>query len=231
MKKIGFPLFLIGVVIIPLLCIYLADKNGVITDPKQSESMFAHFISQSYTKNLPPEDKNLLIDLFNQDTTDLVNPPKGLSSKAFKDGSFLCNFYNNILERNSDWYELSFGIRPNGDHYSIKIKTGIFEKILFYKFESGEKTVLLEHYIPLRQNKENSFQIDIIGKHIIIMCNRRIFFHILLKNEIGSGAVNLDKYITDNQRVYKVQYAPIPEDIEARMIEIISAIPSFTINN
>jgi hypothetical protein len=213
-----------------MLSLYLADKRGAITDPTQTESKFIYFISQEVTKNLSPEEKNLLIDRFKEHSLDLKTSDKDLLSMEYGDGSFLCIFYNDVL-MDEDWYEYSFGKHSNGDHYSIKIKTGIFEKIIFSQYNSGDETILFEHYIPLRQNKLNTLQTNLIGKHFIILLNNRIFFHLLLKDKVLPGGISFSGHAPDRWRTCRAEFSAIPVEIKEKMNNLIAKIPCLQIKS
>jgi len=230
MKKFIFPVFLFCIIIVPLLSLYLADKRGAITNPIETESKFVHFISQVVTGNLSPKEKNLLIDRFKEHSLDLKTCAKDLLSKEYGDGSFRCNFYNEVLQ-DEDWYDYSFGKQSNGDHFSIKIKTGLFEKIILAKYSSGNETVLFEHYIPLRQNKLNIFQLNMTGKHLLILFHNKIFFHLLLKDNVLPGGISFSRYVSGNQKPCRAEYSPIPDEAKIKMSNVIAKIPHLLIKN
>jgi hypothetical protein len=224
MKKLSFPLFLFCIIFLPLLLLYMADKRGAITNPTETESKFLYFISQEVTKNLSPEQKNLLTNRFREHSLDLKTCAKELLSREYGDGSFLCVFFNDVLE-DRDWYQYSFSKRSNGDYYSLKIKTGIFEKIILAEYRSGNETVLFEHYIPLRQNELNTFQANLIGEHLIILLNNRIFFHLQLENKVLPGGISFSGRSPDRWRDCKAEFSPIPDEIKEKMKTLITKIP------
>jgi hypothetical protein len=213
-----------------MLFLYLADKRGAITDPPQTESKFIYFINQEVTKNLSPEEKSILTDRFNEHSLDLKTCDKDLLSREYGDGSFLCVFYNDVL-KDEDWYKYSFSKRSNGDYYSLKIKTGIFEKIILAKYSSGNETVLFEHYIPLRQNKLNTLKMNMIGEHLIIMLSNRVFFHLLLKDKVLPGGISFSGCAPDRWRTCRAEFSAIPDEIKEKMNILIAKIPHLLVKN
>jgi hypothetical protein len=230
MKKLTFPLFLFCIIVLPMLLLYLADKHGAITNPIETESKFIHFISQEVTKNLSPEEKNILTDRFKENSLDLKTSDKNLLSREYGDGSFLCIFYNDVLI-DKDWYKYSFGKRSNGDYYSLKIKTGIFEKIILSKFSSGDEIVLFEHYIPLRQNNINTLQTNLIGGHFILLLNKRIFFHLLLEDKVLPGGISFSGHAPDRWKDCRAEFSPLPAEIKEKMNNLLTKIPCLQIKS
>jgi hypothetical protein len=230
MKKLSFPLFLFCIIFLPLLLLYMADKRGAITNPTETESKFLYFISQEVTKNLSPEQKNLLTDRFRENSLDLKTCNKDLLSREYGDGSFLCVFFNDALE-DKDWYQYSFSKRLNGDYYSLKIKTGIFEKIIISECSSGSETIIFEHYIPLRQEKLNALTMNLVGKHLIILLNKRIFFHLLFRNAVPPGGIGFSGHSPDRWKNCRAEFSAMPAEIKEKMNNLIAKIPSFQINN
>jgi hypothetical protein len=230
MKKFVFPLFLFCIIFLPMLLLYLADKHGAITNPVETESKFVHFINQEVIRKLSPEERNILTDRLNEYSLDLKTSSKDLLSKNNGEGSFLCIFYNDVHE-DMDWYKYSFGKRSNGDYYSLQIKTGILEKIILAKFSAGDEIVLFEHYIPLRQNDLNTLKMNLVGKHLIILLNNRILFHLLLYERVLPGKISFDGHAPDRWRACRAEFSGIPAEIKEKMTKIFAKIPSYQIES
>jgi hypothetical protein len=116
-----------------------------------------------------------------------------------------------------------------GEYFSIKIKTGLYEKISLEQYTNYNDKVLFEHYIPLEQNEYNTLQINITDGHILVMLNNKIIFHLLLKNQSFSGGINYASHFVDFEHPVKTKYIPIPETLKNSMYTVLKKIPPIII--
>lgn len=224
MKKTFFPLFLLCMFILPLTILYIADKDGAITNSIEKESCFVNFIDQEAIQNLSTEEKKLLTDRFDGDSIDLKTCVLNSFSKKYSDGSFRCLFFNDIFQ-DKDWYQYKFSERLNGDYYSLKLRTGIFEKIYISESKSGSEILLFEHYLPLRQDGFNTLEANFIGNHLIISLNNRILFHLLFEGKVSPGKISFSANASDRWNKCKAEFTSMPDEIKNKMNIVISKIP------
>lgn len=212
-----------------MIFLYYADKQGAITNPIETESKFIYFVTQEAVRKLSRDEVNILIECFDEHSLDLKTELNDLLSNEFKDGSFLCIFYNDVAV-DKDWYKWSFWKRSKDDYYSFKIKTGLFEKLILYEYDSGEEIILFEHYIPMLQNKYNVLQINIIDNHIIILLNRNIIFHLHLEECINNGKMVFESRTRNIQSLKQVRYTAMTEQRKIKMKKVIDQLPFTAIN-
>lgn len=230
MKKISLPILLLGIVVLPILILYLADKNGAITNPVEDESEFVNTISPEIFKSLTDDEKKTLSERFNLNAINLLDEQDVMRPKNYKNGSFVCEFYNDV-NQNRDWYEFSFGKQSNETYYSFKLRTGLYEKLSILKHTDTDEIILFRNYIPLLHNRFNTLQVNIIDGHILILLNRKISFHLLLEANSTQGGISFESSKNDIHFIRQARYSPIPEHRRIKNKSIIDKIPFILLRN
>lgn len=224
MKKLKFVIFIFFISLLPLICLRLADNKGAITDPIEKPSELVYLLNPEITNDLSQDYKDMLLSLTRGVKIKTINSNTGQEMGTCGIGLFKLVFYNNTY-RDDAWYKCSFIKQSGGVEYSIKLKTGIQEKLIIEKAISSKKTVLFEHLIPLRQNEYNTLLAIIVDKRMLIVLNKRISFNLLLQDDFDGGHILFRHYIADGQKPCQAGYREIQEDIKPLLISLLNKIP------
>lgn len=230
MKKISFPIFLLAIIVLPISIIYMADRNGAITNPKENESEFINFTSPEVFKTLTDEEKRILSERSIENSVNILRPQQDMSSNNYKNGSFFSVFFNDV-NKDDNWIEFSFAKQSKDNYFSFKLKTGLYEKLTLLKHTAGDDIILFEHYIPLLQNKYNTLQVDFVDGHILFMLNRKIIFHLLFEQNPDQDGIDFESNSKEIHFIRQVRYTSFPESIKNKIKNAVKQIPYILIRN
>jgi hypothetical protein len=229
MNKISFPIFLLALIVLPISIIYMADRNGAITNPKENESEFINLISPEVYKTLTDEEKRILLERSLENSINILHP-QDTSSNYYKNGSFFSVFFNDV-NKDDNWFEFSFGKQSKDDYFSFKLKTGLYEKLTLSKHTDDDDIILFEHYIPLLQNKYNTLQTEIVDGHILFILNRKIIFHLLFEKNPPQGRIDFESNSKEIHFIRQAGYTSFPDSIKNKIKNAVKQIPFIPLKN